>query len=231
MILVRKRYKEATQQTDLELARTNDLEIPLIARIGNNAPDVVGRTAPKAAAYAPLAFMAGGIGAVPAVLTNAGVSGADAFFTARGLGDDYQTSAQAGALGALQGGLVPLAGRYGVAPGVTANLAATYASGRVQGLSDEEIEQQMLAVLVQEGAFQVGRLQAGKNPARLMDDVKAIVDGAAQMHEAVATRIGQANDRLIGGLSQFTLQSKISLSALKAAYAELVKLKPQPLAA
>lgn len=37
--------------------------------------------------------------------------------------------------------------------------------------------------------------------------------------------------KLRTGLSQFTLKSKIYLSALKAAYAELVKLKPQPLAA
>jgi hypothetical protein len=33
------------------------------------------------------------------------------------------------------------------------------------------------------------------------------------------------------GVGHFTLKSKIYLSALKAAYAELVKLKPQPLAA
>jgi DDE superfamily endonuclease len=37
--------------------------------------------------------------------------------------------------------------------------------------------------------------------------------------------------KLRTGVSQFTLKSKIYLSALKAAYAELVKLKPQPLAA
>lgn len=37
--------------------------------------------------------------------------------------------------------------------------------------------------------------------------------------------------KLRTGISQFTLKSKIYLSALKAAYAELVKLKPQPLAA
>jgi DDE superfamily endonuclease len=37
--------------------------------------------------------------------------------------------------------------------------------------------------------------------------------------------------KLKTGVSQFTLKSKIYLSALKAAYAELVKLRPQPLAA
>jgi hypothetical protein len=37
--------------------------------------------------------------------------------------------------------------------------------------------------------------------------------------------------KLKTSVSQFTLKSKIYLSALKAAYAELVKLKPQPLAA
>ncbi|MEJ7709884.1 MAG: hypothetical protein WKF84_08495 [Pyrinomonadaceae bacterium] len=99
------------------------------------------------------------LGAPTAILINAGLGSADAYLSSRGQGEDLASSAHAAVLEALPSGLVPLAGRYGVAPGIITNLAATYAVGKVQGLSEREIERNMLQTLVQEGAFQSRQAQ------------------------------------------------------------------------